>query len=169
MKKTDLAYMAGIFDGEGTIVIHTRKYVAKTGRETTQDYLEVCICSIDEWLPRYFMFAFTGNVYLRKAQTDRTKPVWVWQCSGEKARCFLETLLPFIKLKRMQAELGISFQQIKHARGNRDLSDADLVWRQAQRLLISSYNQRKGTRPQMHELNAQALSRKANAEEAPVK
>lgn len=156
--------MAGIFDGEGTIVIHTRKYTTKNGRKTTHDYLEVCICSIDEWVPRHFMFAFTGNVYLRKAQTAKTKAIWVWQTTNEKAKVFLQTLLPYIRLKKRQAELGILFQEASSKRVRADLTDNELVWRQSQRLLISSYNQRKGPRPQIHQLNADAFRKAPSSE-----
>ena len=121
------AYMAGFFDGEGCVTIsrpHSRSNyqlevnIGNTNREVL------------EWIQRNY----GGRLHALRKPTYY-KPYSVWQVSGEEAIHFLQLVLPFLKVKREEAELAIRFplwgrqgrghnipEEVKHER--QELSDA---------------------------------------------
>ena len=145
MKKTDLAYYAGIFDGEGTVGIIERK-PSKKGNNPNF-YLAVTICSTDEWLVRQLQFAFGGSVYKGKSSQPQNHPVWGWTIACKKAIAFLEVILPYLHLKRAQVEIGLRMQRTVRNKGGeklqRRLTDGEVAWRQAQKILISNLNHKR--------------------------
>ena len=145
MKKTDLAYFAGILDGEGSIVIHKNKPQTQRGSINPTYVIEVNLTNTNEWIVRQFHFSFGGNVYLNKRKTDKTQNIWVWQISANKALPFLKTLLPYLKLKRGQVEIAIKFQEEKVRKRYRRSDEKDLAIAEATKLLISNLN--KGKQP----------------------
>lgn len=134
MEQTDLAYMAGLFDGEGTIVIHSNKHKKKDGVVAEYHYVEVCICSMDEWVPWHFKMAFLGNVY------HRVDKIWVWQTVSQRAANFLVALLPYLQLKRRQAEIAIATQSRRKRHGRSPLAAEELALRVAEKKMISTLN-----------------------------
>jgi len=131
MTKVDLAYFAGIFDGEGCIIIRKTK-----GYHNVM----VTVTNTNEWLCRQFQFSFEGGVRLRSNQTQNKQAVWVWQAYSTNAKNLLVALLPYLKLKKPQAEIAIKFMnRIQEKRGF-TLTDEELAVREAERLLISNYN-----------------------------
>ena len=142
MKKTDLAYYAGIIDGEGAIGIakHKRK-------DTKHGYyfeLQIQVTTADEWLAHSLKFAFGGHVNLQNTSgstfTSRLT-LWKWTIHARQALVFLKAVLPYLKLKHYQAEIAVKFQEAK--RIGRKLSDEALAVEEAQRILIHSRT-RKG-------------------------
>lgn len=152
MKRIDLAYMAGLFDGEGSIVIHARKYVTKQGKIQTHSYAELCLGSTDEWVVRFFQVSFGGNVYLRRPAKPGarfgTSSMWAWQVAARKTIPPLEALLPYLRLKRAQAEIALRFQRRTAQRVAKHshqllLTEEELAVREADKFLISALNHRK--------------------------
>ena len=104
---TQLGYLAGIVDGEGTISIRTRK--PKRGRFSPEYYpfLEVgntnlrLIARLHSWLG--------GRVHLqrRRRLLPNSKPIYAWRIEARKAVPVLRALLPFLLLKRQQALLAL--------------------------------------------------------------
>ena len=131
MKKTDLAYFAGIFDGEGCIIIRKVK-----GYHNVM----VAVANTNEWLCRQFYFSFGGGVRLRSKQIQNRQPIWAWQAYSSDAKNTLVLLLPYLKLKKPQAEIAIRFaNRMQKKKGGR-VTDGELAVREAERLLISNYN-----------------------------
>jgi len=111
MKRTDLAYIAGLFDGEGNIGIVKRKchYHA-----TVPIYhLQVRLTLVQEYLPHWLQMAFGGYVSFRKRPNSKHRDIYTWQIGYGQATDFLKAILPFLKLKKPQAELAIEFQSNK--------------------------------------------------------
>ena len=110
-KEVDLAYAAGIIDGEGCITITEHKGKDGIGHST---YFLRCLVSMNdyniiEWLHSTFTL---GSVYMIKDKRLTTrKTCWCWNVGGSKCGNFLELVLPYLKLKQPQAKLGIKFQQ----------------------------------------------------------
>lgn len=97
MKKTDLAYAAGIIDGEGCINIdkdHRGHY-----------RLHVIVCTTDEWLVIWLKLGFGGCAW-----AVRKRRQWRWEICYRKGAAFLQLILPYLQLKGAQAELAIRFQ-----------------------------------------------------------
>lgn len=146
MKKYDLAYLAGIFDGEGCIVIHDRTYKHKDGRVAKHAYVEVSLGNTNEWICRQFLFSFGGNCYLRKKQAEMQQQIWAWQAAARIACEFLEVMLPHLRLKKAQAQIALNFGKNKmKPRINKYLTDEEMAVTEATKILISNLN--KGKKP----------------------
>jgi hypothetical protein len=106
MSATEVAWLAGLFDGEGSIVFprnsnvlnSVRLTIANTNRElletvqqrTGTGQLIVAMCSKRKnWKPHY-------------------KPSWHWQCYGENTRSLLSQMLPWLIEKRDKALIVLS-------------------------------------------------------------
>jgi len=115
MKKTDLAYMAGLFDGEGCICIGKSKQ--KNGKDRYT--LKVHITMANPYIPQIFRMAFGGYFVLRTAAQTKHLPTWRWSVEANLATDFLEVLSPYLKLKKSEAILAIEFQRAKYGTGSR--------------------------------------------------
>ncbi len=109
MKKTDLAYYAGIFDGEGTIGVY---YQARKNSHLRVTYqLRVQLVSTDEWIIQSLRFAFGGNVII---EPRKENPKWAtayrWFLTRQQSLNFINAVIPYLRLKRPQAELALKYQ-----------------------------------------------------------
>ena len=115
MKKTDLAYLAGILDGEGCI--HIGKWIGQEG-QLPRYRLAVQISMVDKVPLLLARFAFGGYLRLRKRKNDKWKPLWEWGVgSGSAVEC-LKDLMPYLHTKKAEAELAIKFQESKNHKQN---------------------------------------------------
>jgi hypothetical protein len=101
MKKTDLAYLAGLVDGEGTIGI------------SPQQNVRVAIAMTEEFLPKWIHMSFGGKIYLHKQRRVNWKRLTEWVVNGEEANIFLTAILPYLRIKKPQAEIALDFLKIK--------------------------------------------------------
>ena len=135
MKKTDLAYIAGIVDGEGTIGIHRAK---RRGPGNSWTYsLRVSVSMTEAYLPEWLKMAFGGNTYGKLRDKPRWKPQTEWVILGEKATGFLGDIMPYLIIKKPQAELAFKFLAIR-AKGLRsrpfERYQQQLYWEEMRRL-----------------------------------
>jgi hypothetical protein len=102
---TRCAYLAGIIDGEGCIGIgkrgRNRKYIIATLQVSNTDY------RLLEWLQHYY----GGGIY--SYNHDNTilrgrKPTYIWSLAADKATNVIIDALPYLIIKREQAELVLS-------------------------------------------------------------
>ena len=101
-----LAYLAGFFDGEGCVHISNKGI---RGNSLNPSYiLSVHISNTQELAVKQFLI-FGGQCY-RRSRIPPERDLWNWACAGPKAKAALEKLLPFLKLKKLEATLGIEFQ-----------------------------------------------------------
>jgi len=116
MKKTDLAYAAGLVDGEGCITIVKNK--DNRCHAGFSLYLRVIIgmatCDSLTWVNAIFGGSLYSNI--RQYQTY-TLVVYQWAISCKQALRFLESILPYLKDKQNQARVAIEFQRGKHLGG----------------------------------------------------
>lgn len=96
----DLSYLAGFFDGEGSINILTRK----RKNWNTEYQLTVAIGQKDGATLDWLKENYGGNVYLVKRDGS-----FYWACSNRAAQNFLQQLLPYLKYKKPQAELALTY------------------------------------------------------------
>jgi hypothetical protein len=90
----ELAWAAGIFEGEGCITHHTGKRLAVTVKGT------------DHWVVSRFLSAVgIGKVYgpyeNRCRDKYARKPFWVWMAFEDDAREVLELLSPLLSPRRL--------------------------------------------------------------------
>ncbi|MDD5510897.1 MAG: hypothetical protein PHI12_08805 [Dehalococcoidales bacterium] len=112
MNKLDLAYIGGLFDGEGNIQIVKRSPLSNR-RDTY--HLVVRVCLVEDYIPKWLAFAFGGSVNkrLREQVNPHHRDVYTWYCSQQIAANFLRAVLPYLKLKKAQAEIALKFQERK--------------------------------------------------------
>jgi len=109
-KTTDLAYLAGIIDGEGSIYIgnfscnpHTKLPYYQTSMQVT---------NTDEALIRWLQETFGGLVNGKsKENTDRPRrTAFVWTATGERLTHLCELLMPYLICKKRQAEIMLKMR-----------------------------------------------------------
>ena len=127
----DLAYMAGLFDGEGSISIVKRRY-ARTAR-TTRIYsgfsLRIALGNTSREACETFARAFGGGVHLDHQHGQKVRPVYRWTLADAKAGAALAVLAPVLKIKAQQAKVALVFRVCQSTtnahRGNKCMSDED--------------------------------------------
>lgn len=134
MKRTDLAYLAGIVDGEGYIGISADHRKRNPDRPCWR--LRVAVTNTNEWLMQHLKFSIGGGVIALK-NSKNTTPCYQWEIRHGKASEFLKLILPYLRLKRPQAELAIKFQA-SIGKSTRKLTESQLVVREAEMLLLKS-------------------------------
>jgi len=133
LRKTDLAYIAGIIDGEGCIGIYTR------GKGKGMLRVTVVVHNTNEWLCQWLRFSHGGSVHQDRRFAERNhKPCWKWSISGKLALVFLQLIFPYLRLKRLQAEIAIKFLEDRQPRHNS--TETELAVAEAQRILMSNLN-----------------------------
>lgn len=111
-KKYLLAYTAGIIDGEGCILIARG---IKLKSKVAYHQLQVVVSSTNLWLCEWLRMQYGGSItrddkrYLRKSSLSKNI-IYKWFLSSAPAAEFLEKILPYLYLKKSQAELAIKFQ-----------------------------------------------------------
>jgi hypothetical protein len=107
-----VAYLAGIIDGEGSIYIGNFSSNPKTGTLHYQTNMEVT--NTDKGLIDWLISNFGGrmNLYTAK-QTPKNsrKAVYRWIASGELLTHLCHLLLPYIVIKKRQCEIMIKMRE----------------------------------------------------------
>lgn len=111
MKKTDVAYLAGIFDGEGCV--HIKRNKRKDCPKGIQYELIATVRMSNEYICRLFQMAFGGRIYQCKKREIYHKQLWQWIVASHQASDFLETLSPYLIEKKAEATLAFKFQDMK--------------------------------------------------------
>lgn len=126
INEVDLAYIAGLLDGEGSINILSSR------SRCNQFWLSVTIANNHlptlEWVMAVVDGGAIKNAHGRMRPSD-TAPVYKWQICSRQAADLLSKLLPFLRIKREQAEVAIEFQnRLEH---NGALSEHEIAVRNA--------------------------------------
>ncbi len=104
----ELAWMAGIVDGEGSIMI--QKVTKKSGLHPEYRLILRVNVSVGQDLSR-FSEKFGSKIYPGKAPTSTSRPYRIWLVYGKTALSVLKVLLPYLVWKKDKAALAISFQE----------------------------------------------------------
>ena len=130
---TDLAYLAGIIDGEGTITI----FVDKRGR----DFRTLCITNCNRDMLAWVETTFGGRVYEVKRVRDYWSRGYQWNVGPLVAENILEACMPYLKIKQEHARIFLEYGQTKHRYG-RSMPSAVKELRVSLRDQIRVLNQR---------------------------
>jgi len=143
MKKTTIAYLAGLVDGEGYVGIKKSLNGMKHNRQKSPSYHErIQIRMIDEPAIKLFADIFGGNYYKETENSKYSKrPLYCYQISDLSAAKTLKILLPYLIIKKKQASLCLKLRKNKESklaqkRGNghsmslKSLEYRDNLWKQ---------------------------------------
>ena len=146
MKTTKLAYWAGFFDGEGHVELAftNPKPYSRRGRYMFGVW-------INQWTktPDILFAELVGSFSGRPKPQKNSPNNFRWQIAGANGRQFLEALLPYLRKKKRQAELGIEMQRRMHfyrnERRGRPLPESEILARDA--ILLESFSLFEGNKP----------------------
>jgi hypothetical protein len=107
MTKQELAYMAGIIDGEGSICIWTRSDY----KRNTDKYFCVSIhaCSTDKILIDWIDLRWPGTRGQWK-KTSPGRPMFQWERRGQKAIKVLKAIEPWLLIKKAYVPIAVKMQ-----------------------------------------------------------
>ncbi len=110
--ETTAAYMAGILDGEGCLSIGNFSGNRKNGDRHFQTNISISStdkCLID-WL--YDTFGgYRGEYTPKQMSRNGRKQVYRWQCSSDRLLHICEITLPYLIIKKRQAEILIEMRK----------------------------------------------------------
>jgi hypothetical protein len=107
---TTIAYAAGLFDGEGHVTIGV-SVDKRRGRNRPVYRLYLAISNTDRQVLEWLRDSFgCGVVARREANPTTGKVCCRWQLANRNATRLLVAMLPYLRIKRPQAELMIEFR-----------------------------------------------------------
>ncbi len=100
-----LKYAAGLFDGDGCVVV--TRYVYKS-KSTVYYYVVACITN--QHLPVLCKFKkrWKGHIRIHKL----VNPVYVWVVKGVRAEKFLKDICPYAIIKKDQVLTAIEYRNL---------------------------------------------------------
>lgn len=105
VSEMDWARLAAFLDGEGCITI------GKTKNSRAQ-YMKVFIANTDPRLMEWLRDTFGGTVNGKKRENrEKHKPCYVWTVCSQMAWIVLLCVMPYLIIKREQAEVALAFQR----------------------------------------------------------
>ncbi len=108
----DLIYVAGFFDGEGTIVISTHNQKLKNSKTV---YYRLMVQISNTYFPimEWFYEKFGGSLNFHKDKRPNHNPILQWRVTERKAVEFLILIMPYLRLKSQEAEIALSFYKVR--------------------------------------------------------
>lgn len=113
-EEIEMAYAAGILDGDGSFSLLFHKSATKT---SWRSFYEPCIqlSNAFKGMSEFLYEKFGGSLRIKKPQKEHHKTLYVWSLrSRSKCKRLIEMVLPYLKLKQDQAKLMLNFFQIDH-------------------------------------------------------
>jgi len=105
----DLAYIAGLLDGEGNIAIHCGKHRRKYGIAMNHA-LVVRVSSTDLALLEWLKGVAGGRISRTRNKGER-RPCYNWAMSGWPANRFLLAVSPYLRMKKAAAQLALEYMR----------------------------------------------------------
>lgn len=112
---TDIAYCAGLIDGEGCIRIkRTKPYTHLTGRQNTAYGIAIQVRMVEEGAIK-FLAETLGGWYFRekKAHSENGRPLYCWSVSDRKAEAVINTIRPYLRVKADQADNALALRALQ--------------------------------------------------------
>ncbi len=111
---TDLAYAAGVIDSDGCIGVHRDTYAMRVRGDASQAvYIpRVTVKQVTSQAIDLLSDLFDGHCYAGKPTAARGRPLISWNVHSAMAGRVCEALLPYLRIKRAQAENAIEVCQI---------------------------------------------------------
>lgn len=109
------AYLAGAMDSDGYFGIGRSTYAMRTQHGTTNPVFSerVGLGQVTPDIPMLLRASFGGGIGVSSPNTPNSKPLYRWHTTDRKATLVCETLLPYLRVKRRQAELILELHQSK--------------------------------------------------------
>lgn len=104
-----LAYMAGVFDGEGNVCL--RRSVSRKPNRSPQYHVACAVTNTDKELVDLFAKHFGGSVMDKGVRKANHKRAWIWQVNGRETDFFIKCMTPFCRTKLARLCLAAKFRE----------------------------------------------------------
>lgn len=103
---TDLAYMAGVIDSDGYIGVHRNTYAMRVRGDATGAVYQprAQVKQVESAAIDLLASSFGGHRYTAPPTATRGRPLHVWTVHSAACRPVLGALLPYLRIKKAQAE-----------------------------------------------------------------
>ena len=117
--KMKWSFLAGIFDGEGTLSCWRTKPRAHDYKESGKTYdsfnMRVTIPNTSLKLMKWLITNFGGVYAVKREANEKHKASYEWRPKGEgNTKQFLLGVLPYLVIKDEQAKLGLRYTDLPH-------------------------------------------------------
>ena len=110
MKRNQWAYLAGLFDGEGTFTISNSP--PNNGRPSYA-FREVYVTNTNLEVLNWLKDKLGGTIRVTKYGKNGWKDVYKWHAGAKQHYYVVKNMLPFLIIKKKQAELILKFIKLK--------------------------------------------------------
>jgi hypothetical protein len=127
--EADLAYAAGVVDSDGYIGVHRSDYAMRVRGDAGQVvYMpRIAVKQVTPEAVDMLHELFGGHRYNGKPSAARGRPLLVWSVHSRMAGATCERLLPYLRIKRAQAENAIEVCRINSEPSRRKHLVPDVV------------------------------------------
>ena len=108
LHKEDAIYIVGLFDGEGSINLSKLSRLQEHGKTPTY-LLRARVRMTDEAIVRWLLATIGGRFYSYQASKGNRKPCFEWNVAGRNVMDFLSQIFPYLRVKRLQAEVAFAY------------------------------------------------------------
>ena len=137
----DEVWAAGFVDGEGCITIDRHKPRRGDGEHASpQHSLTLSVTNTNLEVLEFLMSMFGGSISRKhKGSSYAQKKIWQWRCASLDAEKAVKKLVPYLKVKKAEAETALDFVELKRAtfdervRNGGPLKDEVIAQREAYR------------------------------------
>jgi hypothetical protein len=109
----DIAYCAGLVDGEGYIGVKRTKAYACQGKVTPGYHARIGIKMVNENAIKFFAETMGGWYWTEKSSLANGRPYFVYQATDAKAEGILRILLPYLRVKDEAAKTVIRLRELQ--------------------------------------------------------
>lgn len=123
----EIAYSAGLFDGEGSVSLATRSAKrTEDGLPYKSPALYLQLSSTDTELIKWLKDTWQmGSVFIGyRPSRPNHRTAHTWRLSRTDAETFLNAVLPYLRTKRQQALLAIEYRSLVGVAGRKTGTDA---------------------------------------------
>ena len=113
LTKVELAYIAGLLDGEGCINIGkiTTDYIREVEKRKVPKYvLSVTVYNTHQETVQWLHELFGGYLQTRYRHPKTWRTNYAWKVSANTANDFLKQVVKLLRIKKRQAQRAIEFQ-----------------------------------------------------------
>lgn len=126
-RDTDLAWAAGIVDGEGCILL----YLAHTNSGSAY-VLRVVVANTSLLMLKRLQEIFgSGTIHMDKWDGNpKHRQRWHWEVCAKKAEAILRLIEPYLINKREEARIGLYSRELmqQHGHNRANPNTAELAW-----------------------------------------
>lgn len=113
MKKLDLAYIAGLIDGEGYIGIKKSPPYKCQGKVSPSYHARIQIRMVNEAAIKFISETLGGWYYKEKPSVTNGRPLFCYQASDKSAEVILKTIRPHLRVKDKSADTVLALRALQ--------------------------------------------------------